>query len=67
MGVMVNVLFGTSLQVPLLLIARYQNENFCIFKKPPEARRRSLLSCADLRRRSRFSASDRFLVESVDT
>ena len=66
-GVMVNVLFGSSLHVSLLLIDRCQNENFCIFKDPPEARRQSLLSCTDRRRCSRFSALDRFLVESIDT
>ena len=43
-GVMVNVLFGTSLHVPLLLIDRCRNEHFCIFKEPPDARRQSLLS-----------------------
>ena len=66
-GVMNNALLGTSLQVPLLLIDRCQNEHFCIFKDPPDAQRQSVLSCADLRRHSRFSASDRFLVESIDT
>ena len=43
-GVMVNVLFGTSLHVPLLLIDRCRNEHFCIFKEPTDARRQSLLS-----------------------
>ena len=43
-GMMVNVLFGTSLHAPLLLIDSCRNEHFCIFKEPPDALRQSLLS-----------------------
>ena len=40
-GVMVNVLFGTSLHVSLLMIEICRNEHFCKFKEPPEARMQS--------------------------
>ena len=43
-GMMVRLLFGTSLHVPLLLIERCRNVHFCIFNDPPDARRQSLLS-----------------------
>ena len=66
-SVMNNALFGTTLHVPMLLIVMCRIEHFCIFKDSPDARRQSLLSYADLQQRSWFSASGRFLVESIDT
>ena len=42
-GMMARPLFGTSLHVPLMLIERCQNANFCIFNDPPDVLRQLLL------------------------